>query len=116
VCESRTFKVLYTREGASLHPGRLVRGLAAVVERRGGAIYENTDVTEVRSGRSLLPMYSLISLTAPLKEEQWRPIGWQRYESLASNRFTVDYLTRTADGRILFGSWGAPYAFSFTHQ
>jgi glycine/D-amino acid oxidase-like deaminating enzyme len=41
---------LYTREGASLHPGRLVRGLAAVVERRGGAIYENTDVTEVRSG------------------------------------------------------------------
>jgi len=74
--------------------------LAAVVERRGGAIYENTDVTEVRSGsdarfitaagelrakraillageayltslrqyhRSLLPMYSLISLTEPLK-------------------------------------------------
>ncbi len=135
---------LYTREGASLHPGRLVRGLAAVVERRGGAIYENTDVTEVRSGsdarlitpagelrakraillageayltrlrpyhRSLLPMYSLISLTEPLKEEQWRAIGWQRYESLASNRFTVDYLTRTADGRILFGSRGAPYTF-----
>jgi glycine/D-amino acid oxidase-like deaminating enzyme len=41
---------LYTREGASLHPGRLVRGLAAVAERRGGVIYENTDVTEVRSG------------------------------------------------------------------
>jgi hypothetical protein len=61
-------------------------------------------------------MYSLISLTEPLKEEQWRAIGWQRYESLASNRFIVDYLTRTADGRILFGSWGAPYAFSFTHQ
>ncbi len=56
-------------------------------------------------------MYSLISLTEPLKEEQWRAIGWQRYESLASNRFTVDYLTRTADGRILFGSRGAPYAF-----
>ena len=135
---------LYTHEGASLHPGRLVRGLAAVVERRGGAIYENTDVTEVRSGsdarfitaagelraeraillageayltslrqyhRSLLPMYSLISLTEPLKEHQWRAIGWQNHESLASNRFTVDYLTRTTDGRILFGRRGAPYAF-----
>jgi glycine/D-amino acid oxidase-like deaminating enzyme len=34
-----------------------------------------------------------------------------KVRSLASNRFTVDYLTRTADGRILFGSRGAPYAF-----
>jgi glycine/D-amino acid oxidase-like deaminating enzyme len=135
---------LYTHEGASLHPGRLVRGLAVAVERRGGVIYENTDVTKVCTGsdarfvtragelrakraillaaeayltrlrqyhRSLLPMYSLISLTEPLKEEQWNAIGWQNHESLASNRFTVDYLTRTADRRILFGSRGAPYAF-----
>jgi glycine/D-amino acid oxidase-like deaminating enzyme len=36
----------YERLGLRDH----LRGLAAVVERRGGAIYENTDVTEVRSG------------------------------------------------------------------
>jgi glycine/D-amino acid oxidase-like deaminating enzyme len=135
---------LYTPEGASLHPGKLVRGLAAAVEKRGGVIYENTEVTEVRSTptpklltpggelrarqaillageayltkirqfhRTLLPMYSLISLTVPLTPEQWTSVGWQNHESLASNRLTVDYLTRTADGRILFGSRGAPYQF-----
>jgi len=135
---------LYTPEGASLHPGKLVRGLAAAVEKRGGVIYENTDVTNVCPGpsarlitlagelratraiilageayltrlrkfhRALLPMYSLISLTEPLTPAQWADVGWQNHESLASNRFTVDYLTRTADGRILFGSRGAPYVF-----
>ena len=135
---------LYTPEGASLHPGKLVRGLAAAVEKRGGVIYENTDVTNVCPGpnaclitlagelratraiilageayltrlrkfhRALLPMYSLISLTEPLTPAQWADVRWQNHESLASNHFTVDYLTRTADGRILFGSRGAPYVF-----
>jgi len=136
---------LYTRESASIHPGRLVRGLVVAVERRGGLIYENTEVTGLHTGsharlitpggelrakraiilageayltrlrkfhRALLPMYSLISLTEPLSEAQWAGIGWQNHESLASNRYTVDYLTRTADGRILFGSRGAPYKFA----
>jgi glycine/D-amino acid oxidase-like deaminating enzyme len=135
---------LFTPEGASLHPGKLVRGLAAAVEKRGGVIYENTEVTDICSApnprlvtpggelrarqaillageayltklrqfrRSLLPMYSLISLTEPLTPGQWASVGWQNHESLASNRLTVDYLTRTADGRILFGSRGAPYQF-----
>jgi glycine/D-amino acid oxidase-like deaminating enzyme len=136
---------LYTKESASVHPARLVRGLAAAVERRGALIYENTEVTGFRTGasarlitlagelrakraiifageayltrlrkfhRALLPMYSLISLTEPLTESQWVSIGWRDHESLASNRYTVDYLTRTADGRILFGSRGAPYKFA----
>jgi glycine/D-amino acid oxidase-like deaminating enzyme len=135
---------LHTPEGASLHPGKLVRGLATAVEKRGGILYENTEVTEVRTEpgprlispggqlrarqaiilageayltglrqfhRTLLPMYSLISLTEPLTPAQWASVGWQNHESLASNRLTVDYLTRTADGRILFGSRGAPYEF-----
>jgi len=61
--------------------------------------------------RSLMPVYSLIVLTEPLAAEQWMSIGWRNGESIASNRLTVDYLTRTADGRILFGSRGAPYSF-----
>jgi len=135
---------LFTADGASLHPGRVVRGLARAVERRGGTIYEQTEVTsfdgesrarlvtaggELRARRAvvlageayltrlpplhraLIPMYSLIGLTEPLTREQWAGIGWHDRESLSSQRLTVDYLTRTDDGRILFGSRGAPYRF-----
>ncbi len=132
---------LYTQDGASLHPGRLVRGLARAVEARGGVIYEQTPVTGFKPGslitpggelrakravviageayvtrlpplhRSLLPVYSLISLTEPLTAAQWSQIGWQGGESVSSTRNTVVYLTKTSGGRILFGSRGAPYAF-----
>jgi glycine/D-amino acid oxidase-like deaminating enzyme len=135
---------LFSTEGASVHPARLVRGLARAVERREGRIYEQTEVLDFHPGstprlitrqgelrarkaivlageayltrlpklrRALLPVYSLISITEPLSEDQWRQIGWNHRESLASNKHSVDYLTRTADGRILFGSRGAPYAY-----
>jgi glycine/D-amino acid oxidase-like deaminating enzyme len=61
--------------------------------------------------RQVLPIYSLIVLTEPLSEAQWDEIGWEGRECVASNRYTVDYLSRTADGRILFGGRGAPYHF-----
>jgi glycine/D-amino acid oxidase-like deaminating enzyme len=144
---------LFSEAGASLHPARLVRGLARAIERRGGIIYEQTEVTDFCSGgfkgcpnpgsgpflttpagelrarhaivlageayltrlpklhRTLIPVYSLISITEPLSAAQWSQIGWQNGESLASNKYSVDYLTKTADGRILFGSRGAPYQF-----
>jgi len=135
---------LYASENASVHPGRLVRGLARAIERHGAVIYERTEVTDFAGGaaprlltpggelrakkalvlageayltrlsklhRALLPVYSLIALTEPLTERQWSQIGWQNRESLASSNYTVDYLTRTPDGRILFGSRGAPYRF-----
>jgi glycine/D-amino acid oxidase-like deaminating enzyme len=135
---------LFTPDGASLHPARLVRGLARAVEARGGIIYEQTPVTGFKAGslitpggelrakraivlageayltrlprlhRALLPVYSLISLTEPLSASQWSQIGWQNGESVASTRNTVVYLTKTPDGRILFGSRGAPYAFGST--
>ena len=136
--------MLYARENASIHPGRLVPGLARAVERRGGAIYEQTAILKFIGGvsprpitaageirarlaivlagesylsrltklhRSLLPVYSLIALTAPLTDPQWSAIGCRDRERVASCNYTVDYLTRTADGRILFGSRGAPYRF-----
>jgi len=135
---------LHARENASVHPGRLIRGLARAVEKRGGVIYEQTEVTDFSGGsspkvvtkagevrarqavvlagesyltrlrklhRTVLPVYSLITLTEPLTSAQWAGIGWQNRESLSSCNYTVDYLTRTADGRILFGSRGAPYRF-----
>ena len=136
---------LYTPDGASIHPGRLVRGLARAVEAHGGTIYEQTSITDFKGGstpsliteagelrarkaivlageayltrlprmhRALMPAYSLICLTEPLTPAQWNQIGWQHGENLASTRNTVVYLTKTPDGRILFGSRGAPYQFA----
>jgi glycine/D-amino acid oxidase-like deaminating enzyme len=41
---------LRDRNGAAVHPGRLVRGLARTVERLGGSIVEDTRVTDVTPG------------------------------------------------------------------
>lgn len=133
---------LHSAHSACVHPGKLVRGLARVVERRGGRIFEKTEVVRVEAGeaprlvttggvlkarravvaageayltqqpgfeRALLPMSSLIVLTNPLTSRQWAEIGWASGEGLASQVSVVDYLTKTTDGRILYGSRGAPY-------
>ena len=61
--------------------------------------------------RSVLPVYSLAVMTEPLTPAQRDAIGWAGRECLSSQRLSVDYLSRTADGRILFGGRGAPYHF-----
>jgi glycine/D-amino acid oxidase-like deaminating enzyme len=134
---------IFLKENAVIHPGKLVRGLARAVEKRGATIYEQTNVTSFSSGaypalhtdhghvragsvvlcgesymsglkgigRQLMPVYSLITLTEPLSEREWEAIGWQGRELVDSCRYTVDYLSKTNDGRILFGGRGAPYHF-----
>jgi glycine/D-amino acid oxidase-like deaminating enzyme len=61
--------------------------------------------------RSVLPVYSLVVLTEPLDAVTWESLGWAGHELLSSHRYTVDYLSRTPDGRVLFGGRGAPYHF-----
>ena len=61
--------------------------------------------------RDLLPLYSLIVLTEPIDDATWADIGWTGHELLSSHRYTVDYLSRTVDGRVLFGGRGAPYHY-----
>ncbi|HVM29771.1 MAG TPA: FAD-dependent oxidoreductase [Candidatus Limnocylindrales bacterium] len=61
--------------------------------------------------RSLIPIWSLIVLTEPLPDEVWADIGWQDHELIGSPRYTVVYLSRTTDRRLLFGGRGAPYRF-----
>ncbi len=129
---------------ATIHPGKLVRGLARAVEQRGGKIYEQTAATGYSTGkrpvlhteqgdvrarvvvlcgesylsqldqlsRQLIPIYSLIVLTEPLDDDQWEEIGWRGRECIGSSKYVVDYLSRTADGRILFGGRGAPYHYN----
>ncbi len=139
-------RALVSADTAVIHPGRLVRGLARVVERLGVRIVEGTPVTgfrpkgadgnavlvtpygDVRAPvvvlageaylselaplhRQLIPLWSLIVLTEPLSEAQWAEIGWANREVVASTRLSIDYLSRTEDGRILFGGRGAPYRY-----
>jgi glycine/D-amino acid oxidase-like deaminating enzyme len=59
--------------------------------------------------RQLVPLWSLIVLTEPVTDAQWAEIGWAGREVVASTRLSIDYLSRTEDGRILFGGRGAPY-------
>lgn len=134
---------VYYRDAASIHPGRLVRGLARAVEKKGAKIYEQTPVTDFTTGakpalhtprgdvraktlvlageayltqlskthRVLIPVYSLMTLTEPLSVGDWAQIGWQNRECIDSCRLTIEYIAKTADGRILFGGRGAPYHF-----
>ena len=134
---------IFYKDAANIHPGRLVRGLARAVERRGVKIYEQTEVTDYTTGkdpmlrtkrgdvraktivlcgeayltrlrrlsRQLIPVYSLMTLTEPLSAADWDEIGWKDRECIDSSRLTIEYIAKTADGRILFGGRGAPYHF-----
>jgi glycine/D-amino acid oxidase-like deaminating enzyme len=128
----------YTPHCAAIHPGKLVRQLAQVVEGRGGRIYEGTQVIRIEPGvvhtehgqlraevvvrategftarlpgtrRSLAPVYSLIIATEPLPAAVWDEIGLHERETFSDHRHLIIYGQRTADGRMVFGGRGAPY-------
>ncbi|HET7325708.1 MAG TPA: FAD-binding oxidoreductase [Nocardioidaceae bacterium] len=130
----------YTPHCAAIHPARLVRGLADVVERRGVGVYEQTEAQAVHAGvvqtsrgrlraetvvrategytarlpgsrRALVPVYSLMLATAPLPASTWGRIGLARRETFTDHRHLIIYGQRTADDRIAFGGRGAPYHF-----
>jgi glycine/D-amino acid oxidase-like deaminating enzyme len=138
VAADRVFGGTWTPHCAAVHPARLVRGLAAAVERLGVTIHEDTPVTgiaphlartptgDVRARvvvralegytrtlagrrRDLLPLYSLMLATEPLPEDFWAEVGWSGRETLGDDRRLVIYAQRTADGRIAMGGRGAPY-------
>jgi len=130
----------YTPHCAALHPARLARGLADVVERMGVEIYEGTPVTSIWNGeartpygnvtaetvvrategytttisgfkRTLAPVYSLMLATEPLSDAQWAEIGLNNRQTFSDGRHLIIYGQRTADGRLAFGGRGAPYHF-----
>jgi glycine/D-amino acid oxidase-like deaminating enzyme len=131
---------VYTPDCAAIHPGRLVRGLARAVERRGVRVYEKTRALALSSGavttehgtvrapvvvrategytpglagerRTLVPLYSLMVATAPLPPSFWSTVGLARRETFADFRRMIIYGQRTADDRLAFGGRGAPYHF-----
>jgi glycine/D-amino acid oxidase-like deaminating enzyme len=131
----------YDGECAALHPARLVRSLARIVEARGVHIYERTPVTRVSphvvetqlgrvqahivvralegwtatlpgTRRTLAPVYSLVIATEPLPAAVWDEVGWHGRETVTDGRYLLVYAQRTADDRIVFGGRGAPYHFA----
>ena len=125
---------------AAIHPAKLVRGLARVVESSAVSIFEETTVTGVEPGRAvtergvvkaetvllategftpslpghrrdLVPMYSLMVATEPLPRAVWDRIGLEHRETFSDKRHLRIYGQRTAEGRIAFGGRGAPYHF-----
>ena len=130
----------FTPHCARVQPAKLVRGLAAAVERRGGTIHERTAALDVAprsvrtaSGtvrarwvvrategyttalpgleRALLPLSSSMIVTEPLDAATWAQIGWQGCETLDDAAHAYIYAQRTADGRIAIGGRGRPYRF-----
>lgn len=132
---------LFTPHCAAIHPARLVRGLARVVERRGAVIYERTPCVAIEPGavrtpsatvsaryvirategfsarlpgmrRSIAPVYSLMVATEPLPEETWAQIGLITRPTFSDMRHMITYGQRTVDGRLAFGGRGAPYHYA----
>ncbi|PPA02902.1 FAD-dependent oxidoreductase [Pseudomonas sp. MWU12-2312b] len=131
---------IYAPHVATLHPAKLVRGLARTVERMGVRIYENSPVTHwqagslrtaqasVRSrwvvpavegysvtlpplGRYQLPVQSLIVATEPLSAATWDEIGLSNGQAFSESSRQVTYGQRTADNRLIFGARGG-YQFA----
>jgi glycine/D-amino acid oxidase-like deaminating enzyme len=131
----------FSEQTAAFHPGRLIHGLAAAVERRGGIIAEGVRVQSMvphgvttvggriparwvvrateaytvqlpRHRRFLIPVYSMMIATEPLSHDHWSEIGLADREVFNDARRGVIYGQRTAEGRFAFGGRGAPYHFS----
>ena len=130
----------FTPHCAVVHPTRLVRGLARVVEDSGVHVFEQTSVRSIHPGhvetdpgtvraeivvrategftprlegltRAVAPVYSLMVATEPLDEATWATIGLSDRPAFADARHLIIYGQRTVDGRLAFGGRGAPYHF-----
>jgi glycine/D-amino acid oxidase-like deaminating enzyme len=137
---SRLLGAAFTPHCAALHPGKLVHGLAAAVERAGVKLFEHTRVTALQPRRvetdhgiiraevvvrateaftarlaghrrDVLPVYSLMIATEPLSDAVWDEIGLATRPVFNDARNLIIYGQRTADNRFAFGGRGAPYHF-----
>ncbi|BCG04046.1 FAD-dependent oxidoreductase (plasmid) [Paraburkholderia sp. PGU19] len=131
---------LYTEHCALIHPGKLVRGLAAVVEAMGARIFEKTAALDIAPGqvttahaavkastvvrateafscqlpensRSVIPLYSLVLATEPLPQALRQRLRLDHRLAFNDMRHLRVYGQVTAEGRLVFGGRGAPYRF-----
>jgi len=134
---------LFTPHCATVHPGKLVHGLAAWVERLGGRIYEDSHVMHIEPGRlitpegdvrfdtiirateayscldkayrrRLIPLHSLMLATEPLPLDLREQLKLNQRLAFNDMRHLRVYAQVTQDGRLVFGGRGAPYALGST--
>ncbi len=123
---------VFTPHCAAVHPARLVRGLARVVEGLGVRIYEDTTARALRPGRVgtdrgtvragvvvralegetgsvrgherlLLAIHIHMGVTEPLPPSFFEEVGWAGREALSDARPVFVYAQRTRDDRIALG-------------
>ena len=128
----------FTPDCARVHPAKLVRRVAEIVESRGARIAENTEVVSWKPGsvttthgtvtakhiinategygatlaqtkRRILPLYSLMIATEPLPDEAWSDLKIEHGQTFSDGRHLIIYGQRTADNRFAFGGRGARY-------
>lgn len=131
------YGALFFRHTATVHPMKLVRGLARAVERRGVTIHERSRVryiaprhvitadgahfgarhivqaTEGYSadlaglGHRVLSVRSLVIATEPLPEAVWARVGLADRPTFCDASRMINYGHRSRDGRLVFGARGA---------
>ncbi|HEY6961448.1 MAG TPA: FAD-dependent oxidoreductase [Gaiellaceae bacterium] len=130
---------VHFRDGATVHPARLVRALRRAALADGVEVYEGTrarlradgcldanghvvrarDVvvatnawaTEWRPVRGRLTAFgSYVVLTEPVPD-LLREIGWTQGEAIVDSRMFLHYFRTTDDGRVLMGSGSGPIGF-----
>lgn len=139
-CASPAFRRgVFYRDGAIVHPARLVRALRRKALAAGVRLHERTTATRIGEGRVatsrgsvrareivvamnawaagwkplsrlLTPFGSYVVLTEPVPE-LLAEIGWTGGEAITDCRMFLHYFRTTADGRVLMGSGSGPIGF-----
>ena len=131
-------RAVFYRDGATVHPGRLVRALRRAALAAGVEVYEGTaaalrdrvlrangqpvsarDVVvatnaaaaDWRPIRNRLTVFgSYVVLTEPVPE-LLAEIGWTGGEAIVDSRMFLHYFRTTDDGRVLMGSGSGPIGY-----
>ncbi|MGB7756845.1 MAG: FAD-dependent oxidoreductase [Salinisphaera sp.] len=131
------YGALFFRHTATVHPMKLVRGLARAVERRGVTIHEHSRVRYVAPhqvittngaqfsarhivqategyseslaglGQRVLSVRSLVIATEPLADNVWARVGLLARPTFCDASRVINYGHRSRDGRLVFGARGA---------
>ena len=139
-CSSPVFRTgVFFRDGATVHPGLLVRALRRAAIDAGVEVHERTPALRVRDGevatpngtirareivlatnaaltgwrpaaRSLTNFGSYVVLTEPAPE-RLAEIGWTGGEAIVDGRMFLHYFRATNDGRVLMGSGSGPIGY-----
>lgn len=110
----------YTPHCASVHPARLARGLAEVLERRGVHIFEATPVSQISSGRAVTPG-GTVRATAIIRATEGYSATFAGLKRKVIPFYSLMIATEPLDAATLdevglrngetFGGRGAPYHY-----